>query len=535
MNMKKNEPYNQIRHFADLRDMLCTNAKEFAAEPAFQYESAGKRTEITYSKFWDDVCAFGAYLCSLGLEKAKVGLVGNNCYEWIVTYFATVISAEMIFPLDKELGDPELLTLIKAGQCNVLVYSKGKKNILPQAEELGVEHFLCMDEFEDILEAGKALIESGDKRFFECNASLDDVCAVIYTSGTTGNPKGVMLSQRNLMSDAIHSLENLSIPKGTVLLLPLNHTFGFMAGVLCQLWVGFPVYINDSLKTVLKSIQAAKPGHLSVVPLYIKSFYKNIWSNVEKQGKTKQLKALIKASNAMRKAGIDMRKTFFKPVLKAFGGNLEMLITGGAPIDDFYMKAFDDFGIKIINGYGITECSPIVSTNRACWIKSGSVGLPIPGMHARIDEPNENGEGEVCIKGDIVMKGYYENQEATDAVLIDGWFHTGDIGKIDEDGFLYITGRKKNMILTGNGKNVYPEELENLLEQVENVTEVVVYSEDDVITAEIYTEAGADAHEQIKKDVMELNKDIAGYKQIRKIKFRKEEFVKTSTKKIKRG
>lgn len=390
-----------------------------------------------------------------------------------------------------------------------------------------------MDEFEVCLKEGREKIAAHGNEVAKITIDIEDTCAIIFTSGTTGSPKGVMLSERNLLTDARHSMETLKFPYGTVALLPLNHTFGFMACVLCQLWAASPIYINSSLKNVLKDIQTAKPGHISVVPLFLENFYKNIWKNAEKQGKAKALRKLISFSNALRKTGIDMRRVLFKSVLEAFGGNLEMLICGGAPIDDEIMKGFEDLGIKVINGYGITECSPIVAINCDCWVKHGTVGLPIPGVHLKIKNPDENGEGEILVKGDIVMQGYYNNTEATEAAIENGWFNTGDIGSIDSDGFLSITGRKKNLILLDNGKNVYPEELETLIGRIENVDEVVVYAENDLITAEIYAE-NADAKNQIKEDIQNLNKGIAGYKKIRKIKFRSVEFEKTTTKKIKR-
>lgn len=284
----------------------------------------------------------------------------------------------------------------------------------------------------------------------------------------------------------------------------------------------------------MHDISEAKPGHLSIVPLFLEKFYKSIWKTAEKQGKAKQLKKAIAVSNALRKVGIDMRKTIFKQVLSAFGGNLEMLICGGAPLDEKLVNGFDNFGITVINGYGITECSPIVAITRDCWIKLGSVGLPIPTVHIKIENPDENGEGEILVKGDIVMMGYYKNPEMTAETMENGWFKTGDIGSVDEDGFVYVTGRKKNLILLDNGKNVYPEELEAVIGRIENVDEVIVYDENSLITAEIYTE-NPDAKEQIKKDIQKFNKSIAGYKQIRKIKFRSVEFEKTTTKKIKRN
>ena len=530
---QKNAPYNKVRDFTDLKDMIYKNSEAFSESTAIQYERGGSYITIPYRKLKDDINALGTYFYSLGINGGKkIALVGENSYEWVITYFAAVLGSNIIVPLDKELSPSELSVLIKSGDCETLVYSKSKAAVLPLLEDSDIK-LLCIDEFDRALKEGREKINSGDRAFIEQPMIIDDTCAIIFTSGTTGTPKGVMLSQRNLLCDAKHSHEIVNIPRGTVALLPFNHTFGFMAGVLCQLWVGFPVFINNNLKYVLRDIQTAKPGHVSVVPLFLENFYKNIWKSAEKQGKAKALKKLISVSNGMRRAGIDMRRTMFKSVLSAFGGNLEMIICGGAPIDDLLIKSFEDLGITVINGYGITECSPIVSINRNCWIKYGTVGLPIPSVHIQIDNPNENGEGEICVKGDIVMKGYYKNPEATAAVLNNGWFGTGDIGSLDSDGFLSITGRKKNLILLDNGKNVYPEELESLIGRIDNVGEVLVYAENSLITAEIYTE-NADAKTQIKEDIQALNKTIAGYKQIRKIKFRSVEFDKTTTKKIKR-
>lgn len=529
----KNAPYNQIKDFTDLKDMIYKNSVEFESKEIIQYERDGSRVAITYKKFRDDIDALGTYFHSIGLEGRKhIALIGENSYEWIITYFAAVMGGNVIVPFDKELSPNELAELIKSGDCDGVVYSATKDKFLPLIEDMDI-HKICMDSFTQIMREGKEKIDSGDKTFAELPLNVDDNCAIIYTSGTTGVPKGVMLSQRNLMFDAKHSLETLSFPEGTVTLLPLNHTFGWMATVLCQIWVGYPVYINSSLRNVLKDIQAAKPGHLSVVPLFLESFYKKIWQSAEKQGKANLLRKLIKVSNGMRKAGIDMRKTLFKSVLSAFGGNLQMLICGGAPIDDEIANGFDAIGITVINGYGITECSPIVAINRECWIKSGTVGLPIPGVHVEIENPDEKGEGEILIKGDIVMQGYYKDPEATAESIQNGWFRTGDLGSVDSDGFLSITGRKKNLIILDNGKNVSPEELETYIGRIENVNEVLVYAEDGLITAEIYTEE-ADAKQKIKADIQAFNKTIAGYKQIRKIKFRATEFEKTTTKKIKR-
>lgn len=529
----KNAPYNQIKDFTDLKDMIYKNSVEFENEEIVRYERDGSKIAVTFKKLREDIDALGTYFYSIGLNgDKKIALVGENSYEWIITYFAAVLGANVIVPLDKELSETELAALIKSGDCSALVYSEKKAKLLPEVEDMELEK-ICISEFDSVLKKGREIIAGGDRAFADKPMNIDETCAIIFTSGTTGTPKGVMLTQRNLLADAKHSLENLTFPKGIVAVLPFNHTFGFMADVITQIWIGNDLFINNSLRTVLKDIQTAKPGHLALVPLFLENFYKNIWKTAEKQGKAKALKKLIAVSNGMRKVGIDMRRTLFKSVLEAFGGNLEMLITGGAPIDDELIKGFDDFGITVINGYGITECSPIVAINRACWIKPGTVGLPIPSVHIKIENPDETGEGEICVKGDIVMKGYYKNPEETEKVMKDGWFNTGDIGSLDSDGFLSITGRKKNLIILDNGKNVYPEELETLIGRIENVNEVIVYDENALITAEIYTE-NPESKEQIKKDIQAMNKTVAGYKQIRRIKFRNAEFEKTTTKKIKR-
>ena len=306
-----------------------------------------------------------------------------------------------------------------------------------------------------------------------------------------------------------------------------------MAGVLCQVYAGYKTYINNNLRTVLKDINTLKPKHISVVPLFADTFYKGIWKNAKKTGKDKILKVMLKVSNALRKVGIDLRRVLFKSVIDAFGGNLEMLIVGGAPLDLKIAKGFEDLGITVIGGYGITECSPIISTDRNKDYKFGSAGLPIPGVGVKVDNPDEKGEGEILVKGPIVMLGYYNNPEATAEVFDGDWFRTGDIGKIDDEGFIFITGRKKNIIITPNGKNVYPEEIEAVIQKVEGVGEVVVFGDDDVICAEIYTEL-VDEKDRIKADVQALNKDLPSYKQIQKVIFRDTEFEKTTTKKIKR-
>lgn len=540
MGKKVPDQHIERANLENLKELVDYAAKAYKENIAFRYRAGEEVIDVTFNQFKSDVYAFMAYLFKNGIKDGqRVALLGENSYEWIVTYFAVVNCGNVIVPIDKELKPNEISTLLNDSESVLLVYSKAKENSVKTMQESGIvtEKFLCMGNYDDALAEGNEYIKEGNDDYKSVEIDKEIMCAIIYTSGTTGDPKGVMLSHKNLARDAYLAMSCMIIPDTTIAILPLNHTFGFMASILCQIWMGYSVFINNNLKTILKDIQEAKPKHISMVPLFVENFYKNIWKAVDKKGKTKAFKALIKTSNALRAVGIDMRKKFFKSVIDNFGGNLEMIISGGAPIADKYMKGFEDLGVTIINGYGITECSPIVALNRNNNIKLGTVGNALREVDIKIVDPDSDGEGEIWVKGDIVMLGYYKKPEETAKVMKDGWFNTGDIGKL-EDGFLSITGRKKNLIILDNGKNVYPEEIETLISYIENVTEVVVYQEDAMIVAEIYTNAEEnidEVKEQIKNGVLEVNKSLAGYKQVNKIKFRDTEFEKTTTKKIKRA
>ncbi len=535
--MMKEYPLYNVPEFKDLKEFVDVVGEMYAEDPVFMFERNGEDIVVDYAQFKNDVYALGTYLSSIGLEKGdKVAVMGENSYEWILTYFATVNTSRIIVPIDKELGASEVANLINNSDVKVFVYAESKSKIIEELKpNVSVEQYISMKDFGDCLEKGSNMIAEGNDEYEKNEIDVEALCTIIYTSGTTGEPKGVMLSHKNLAFDAYNSCRNFCEPNGSVLVLPLHHTFGFTANILCQLCRGWYVYINNNLKNILKDIEKAHPRHMCVVPLFVETFYKSLWKNVRKQGKEKLLKRMIKVSNALRKVGIDLRKVFFKSVKKGFGGNLEMLIAGGAPLDLKYAKGFDDVGIAIINGYGITECSPIVSVDRNKKYLFGAAGLPIPNTEVKIHKPNEDGEGEIIVKGDHVMMGYYNNPEATAATFLpDGWFKTGDIGTIDKNGFVHVTGRIKNIIILSNGKNVYPEEIENvILQQVEGVNEVVVFGEDDVICAEVYTET-PDEKDRIKKDVQALNDSLPPMKQIKRVLFRDTEFEKTTTKKIKR-
>lgn len=539
--LKKEIPDQRVEraNLKSLRELVEYGKSEYSDRLAFRYREGKGIAEVTFGKFYDDVEAFGEYIIAQGLTDGdRVAVVGENSYAWITTYFATVNGGNVIVPIDKELKPNEIAPLIDNSESKLVFYSKAKTDCIEEIKSIGVstDRFICLDEFENLVKQGREIIEKGEGKYQSVTLDIEKLCAIIYTSGTTGDPKGVMLSHKNLARDAYLSMSCMYIYDATIAVLPLNHTFGFMASVICPLWMGHTIFINNSLKTVLKDIQAAQPWYISVVPLFLETFYKNIWKAIDKQGKTKLVKTLIKVSNGLRKVGIDLRRVFFKSIIDNFGGKLGMIITGGAPISDEYMQGFEDLGILVINGYGITECSPIVALNRNNNVRYGTVGNPIPEVEIKIENPDADNEGEIWVKGDIVMMGYYKKPEETARVLKDGWFNTEDIGKL-EGKFLSITGRKKNIIILENGKNVYPEELENLISFIENVDEVVVHGNQGMIVAEIYSSAEEDVEnirKQIEAEVWEINKTLASYKQIKKVVFRETEFQKTATRKIKR-
>lgn len=519
----KNKPYPlyQTNHIDTLQDLLILCKTKHADNKAFWFaDRKGNITEISYAEFVRDTEKMITYIQSYNFEKSGIGVYGENSYEWVVAYFAAVCSGNFAVPVDKDLPIDEAKDVLHRADCKLLFFADNYSDEVSKMELTDIAT-LNMGEFKNIEYAQPAPV----------TVLPDDLAAIVFTSGTTGKSKGVMLTHKNIAADAENSEKILDVPSGTILLLPLHHTFGMMAGVLCQLLLGFPVFINQSLRFLKRDIDIAKPGHLAVVPLIIEALYKNVWENAKKSGKEKLLKRMLSISNALRKVGIDMRGVFFKSVIDGFGGNLKILISGGAPISAELINGIEAFGIKAINGYGITECSPIVSVTRNKHNNFPSTGCVLPCCEVKIIDKDENGIGEICVKGDTISQGYYDSPEATAESFKDGWFITGDLGYTDKDGFLYVCGRKKNLIILSNGKNVSPEELECLVSEIENVNEVIVFAENDLITAEIYAEDRTGVEEGIDK----LNKTLPMYKQIQKIKFRDAEFEKTTTKKIRRN
>lgn len=539
----KSYPLYDVRRITNIRQLIDFRADETGDTVVFAWaKGKQKQTEITYSQLKAQTEALGTAFFDMNIQNARVAILGENSYNWLIAFFAVINGNNVAVPIDKELSSDMIENLICDSECTVLVYSDTYSDIAEKlVKKLSVK-FINMNELASLIRQGDELISSGNKDYVSHNVDEEATAVIVYTSGTTGVSKGVMLTHKNIALDTYSACCNCKFYGNTLLVLPLHHTFGLVAGVFVTMLYGYSIYINTSLRNLSSDLLKVKPQSLFLVPLFVETLYKNIWNTAEQKGKTQALKMLIKISNVLLAIGIDLRRKLFKPVLSAFGGELDTIICGGAALNPKYIQGFRDFGINLLNGYGITECSPVVSVNRNEFYKDGSVGQILNECTVKIDEPDQNGDGEVCVKGSIVMQGYYNMESETNAVLSNGWFHTGDIGHIDDDNFLYITGRKKNLIILSNGENVPPEELEALLQNIALVNEVVVYEKEHRIYAEIYPDTQyaeknsiTDIEEVINSEVMQINKTLPKFKQINSVKLRDTEFDKTTTKKIKRN
>ena len=473
MNNKKIK-LNQVTKVTSIKEMLNLAVKESGEKIAFEYKSETEKEKIiqvTYKEFANDIKQLGTALANIGMHDKHIAIIGENSYKWLTVYLTVLQSTGVFVPIDKELTVKDIINVLKHSDSEVLFYSEKYEKWIPQIkEELpNIKFFIGLNKTEDdanilsynkLKENGKKLLNQESKIYTDLKDDENNLKLLVYTSGTTGAPKGVMLTEHNLISVVYYGLQVADIKTKCLSVLPYHHTYEAVAGILVALHKRACICINDSLKNVLKNLQLYKPDYIYLVPAFTEVFYKNIWSNAQKTGKDKILKKMIPISNALRKIGIDLRSKFFKSIHEAFGGNLKEIVCGGAPIRPEIGKFFNDIGITLLNGYGITECSPLVSVNRLQFNDSSTVGVVLPCCEIKFENVTPDGDAEICVKGDIVMKGYYKDKERTNKVLKDGWFNTEDYGRINKKGQLVINGRKKNLIVLDNGKNVYPEEIE---------------------------------------------------------------------------
>ena len=556
----KNYPLYETTVFEDFRIMTENVAKKYPERIAISYKKDPHDTEtvnVTYSEARDFIRNMGTELISMGCRDKKVALVGESSYEWICTYFSLMSIGAIVVPIDKDLPTEEIADIMSFSECEFIIYSLVIEEKISdiKAKVPSLVTCICMGEAElegslklyNIVESGNEKFLKGDNSYYDYKIDPGRLATIVFTSGTTGKGKGVMLSQKNIVSDMTQGMYNFAITPKTMSVLPPHHTYGSTVVFVGHFSQGSEIYISSGLKYILNEMKEQQPQHLILVPLFVETMYKKIWSTAEKTGKAGLLRRMMKASNFLRKIGIDLRRKIFKSVLDSFGGKLEMIISGGASLNQDIIDTFDSIGIVILNGYGITECSPLVSCNRNKYQKKGSVGIPIIGELVKIKDPDKNGEGEICVKGPNVMLGYYKDPEATKAVFDeDGYFKTGDFGKLDEEGWIYITGRLKNIIILSNGKNVYPEEIETEVLRVYGVSEAIVYAGEskaqknkEVIVVEIFPDYEAlstrgiqDTEVYFNNEIKKVNNRMAPHKAIKMVKIRQEEFQKNASRKI---
>lgn len=570
--MNKNYPIYKTTFIDDMRSLVEEAAQNFPDSTAISYKENYWDKEVrkvTFAQWRDDVRNLGTALICNGLREEKVAIVGENSYGWCCSFFAVMAIGAVTVPVDKELPIEDIDGIITTTDCKAVIFGKASeakiKEILHNGGLKTVRRLISVNPESSLRDAeldGKSISslaemqQNGERAYAEGNNSYYDyridvnkLASIVFTSGTTGKGKGVMLSQANIALDMTLGMYNFDITRKTLHVLPPHHTFGSTVNYVGHLAQGCEVYISSGIKHVSDEIREQQPTHLILVPAFLEVMNRKIWTTARKEGKEKLLKVMMKVSDSLRVLGIDIRKKLFSSVLKAFGGKLELIICGGAKLDEEIINTFDSLGITILNGYGITECSPLISANRNRYRKPGSVGTPILACRVKIDNPDENGEGEICVKGPNVMLGYYNNPEATAEVFDkDGFFHTGDYGKLDEEGWIYITGRKKNLIILSNGKNVYPEEIEADLQKVEGVAEVVVYAGESrvqkdriTIVAEIFPDSELladkgieDMQSYFEEQVKNLNAKMPPYKAVKRVKLRDSEFQKNTSRKITR-
>ena len=503
--------------------MIVQQAKENPGRVAFRFRRGREILQKTISEFQNDIDALGTWLFHSGIHGRHVALIAPNSYEWLVVYFAVVSGDNVIVPIDKDLKPEELQKLITHSEStHVFADSRIAAGLG------GALTVFSMKKLDDMLLAGRKYLAAGERGFVDYPQAVDRLATIVYTSGTTGDSKGVMLTQANIIADINTGCPHFKPGTSSMSVLPFHHMFGLVVALFMLVNWRSTVFINGGLRTLMPDFQEAQPRTTMLVPLHIQTFHKMVMERAKKEGKYKKLRRGMRLSLLLYRLSIDVRKKLMAEVRKPFGGELENILVGGAALDPYYEKEYRAWGIDLITAYGATECSPGIAASRNHYHRDGSVGLPIGCNAVRIAE-----DGEVLIQGDNVMQGYWHDEAATEQALVDGWYHSGDIGRLDPDGFLYLTGRKKNLIILSDGENVSPEKLESQIGLIEGVAEVLVCQENDQIVAEIFPEtAFAGKQEWFDQQILKYNETLPPAQRIRAVRLRTEEFPKNTSRKI---
>ena len=541
--------------FDNLKQMLHASAERFGDKTLFMEKRGGEYQKTGFRRYCNDVDALGTALCAKGLSGKRVIVTGENCYHWVLAYMAVICGVGVVVPVDKEIPAEEMANIASVCEASVVIFSSKVESKIA-AIDASVTR-ISFDELDALIPEGRLLIKQGDRSYLDAEIDPNALASLIFTSGTTGVSKGVMLSHRNICFNLSEMCRMVYIDDKDVFLsvLPLHHTYECTCGFLCQVYRGCTVAFSEGLRHITRNMQEIHPTMMLCVPLLIETMYNKVWANIRKQGMEKKVKLAIKATNALpsSKMRLAAKRKVFAEIHKSFGGKLRILISGGASVDPKVLEGLRDLGIFSVQGYGLTECAPIAALNRDTFYNDRSAGMATPNTLLDIYDVQDDGTGEIRYKGDNVMLGYYNQPELTAEVIRDGWFYTGDLGYLDDDGFLFITGRKKNVIVTANGKNIFPEELETYLGRTPFVKESVVvgylnpkkkdydivalihpdYERADETFGKGYTADMLDL--ELRKAVSEVNGIVQSYKRIETFVIRREEFPKNTSRKIKRA
>ena len=561
------KPIHKVPKYKDLKEMLQKSGEIYGDRPAylFKTEIPEKFKIITHKEFREDINNLGTALINMGLKDKRIAVISENRYEWGVAYFATVTGTGIVVPLDKALPDNEIESLIIRSEVEAIFYSTKYNNIMKEIKEKNnsqIRYFISMDLEEEnkgvysqkeLIEEGKKLIEEGNREFLEAQIENEKMGIMLFTSGTTAMSKAVMLSHKNICSNLFDIASTIKVDENDVFLsfLPLHHTFECTTGFIYPASTGSAIAFCEGIRHIADNIKEYRATVMVSVPILFENMYKKVMKNIEKKGKLETVKKGIKVSQFLLKLGIDIRRKLFKEIHDNLGGRLRLFVAGGAALDPEAEKGFNELGVAMYQGYGLTESSPVISAEDDKYRRLGSIGKAFPSLEVKIVAPNEEGVGELVAKGPSIMLGYYNNEEATkETIDEEGWLHTGDLAKIDKDGYIFIAGRKKFVIVLKNGKNIYPEELETLINKIEGVKESFVYGklEDDgdykicakivydkELVEDMYGTLGEEQlREHIWQEIKKVNKTMPAYKYIREISITDKELIKTTTQKIKR-
>lgn len=569
-SVKYKESLYEVRDVENLRELIDGSVERFSQRPAFMVKdkTKGKFVSISYKKMQEDIRSLGTSLINLGLRGRKIAVIGENSYYWAISYFAIANGVGVVVPIDRELKEKEVANLLKRAEVSAVIYSKKMKKVMDEVLEdrelrKTLTYPIQMDLSDDedgrislrrLLSHGMDLLDNGDRKYLDVEVDSDALAVLLFTSGTTGLAKGVMLSHRNIVSNTVNMSKYVRIIDGGVGLsvLPMHHTYEMTCHVITGLYQGMSIAICEGLKYIQKNLVEAQVNVMLAVPLIFEMMHKKILSKAKESGKDKTLRRMMNISRKFKlynKGNITRR--LFSNVHNVTGGKISQFIAGGAAINPQVIEDYEAMGFPIFQGYGMTECSPIIAVNKDRYSKAAAAGLPLPGTEVKIYNPDEKGIGEIICRGPSVMLGYYRDDDATREALRNGWLHTGDYGYFDQDGFLYVSGRKKSVIITKNGKNIFPEEVEFYLTESEYIEEALVHgidglrNDDVIIKAEIFPnyplfenenpEVSEDyIEEKIGEIIEKINDTVPKYKRIKRYYIRKTEFEKTTTKKIKR-